>query len=62
MAIEQEAQMNENSPVGLRSGMDAARHNRVPEYAALTKAKLLALGQTETQAEKARLGILKRWA
>jgi len=45
----------------LRSGADARRAGRVPEYAQHMKERLLALGQTEAQAEAARMTIIDRF-
>lgn len=46
---------------GLRSGADARAHGRVEEYAQVMKAYLLSIGQTEAQAEDARLTIVRRF-
>lgn len=58
---EMDARIGENTPVGLRSGADAREHGRVEEYALLMKEKLLEMGQTENQAEAARLQIIERF-
>jgi len=51
----------ETQEIGLRSGSDARTHGRVEEYAQLMKERLLSLGQSEVQAEAARMQIIDRF-
>ena len=44
-----------------RSGAEAREQGRVDEYAAHIKRRLIATGQSEAQAEAARIGIIARF-
>lgn len=52
----------DEAPEEPRSGSEARRQGKVPEYAAAMKKKLLALGQSEQEAEAHRLAIIERWS